>query len=273
MKGRYDMRGFTMFKGVVSLAVCSWLAGAGNVLAQIAVTNNPTQDAFVRSMNSTNNYGAAGALSVSGSTATNSTGSPGGLLDSFLQFNVSSDITNFNGTFGVGQWAISSVTLGVTAQSPNNVVFNYGVGQFAVNWLGNNSWQEGTGTPSSPTTNGITYAQESSLLNSNVDEALGAFTYGGATSGRMNMSLGLTPGFVSEISTGSLISLFMTAISNSVGFTFNSENFMTASSRPSLIITAVAVPEPSTMVLLGTSYMILAAMARRRRKNKHASAD
>lgn len=262
-----------MFK-VVCLAVFSCLAGSENILAQSTVTNNPGQDAFVRAMNPANNYGAAGALSVSGLTATNSAGSAGGLEDSFLQFNVSGDITSFNSTFGVGQWTITSIMLGVTAMAPNNPVFNYGSGTFAVDWMANNGWTEGTGTPASPTSTGITYAQESSLLNSNVDESLGTFNYGGATSGRMNLSLGLTPGFISEISTGNLVSLYMTATANStVGFTFNSENFGTASARPSLILTAVAVPEPSTVILLGTSCVALVAMGRRRRKNKHAAAD
>jgi hypothetical protein len=263
-----------MIKGAVCLAVCSWLAGAGNVLAQIMATNAPTQDAFVRSLQPTQNYGAAGALSVSGSIATNTSGAQEGLLDSFLQFNVSGVVASFNNAFGAGQWAISSVTLGVTAQSANNADFNFGSGQFSVDWMGNNSWLEGTGTPASPTTTGITYAQEPSLLNSNVDESLGTFTYGGATSGRMNLSLGLTPGFISEISTGSLVSVYMTATPNStIGFTFNSENFGTASARPSIIITAVAVPEPATVVLLGLSCMVLAAMGHRRRKNKHAETD
>ena len=256
------------------LVVCSCLVGAGNVLAQITMTNNPTQDAFVRSLDPTHNYGAAGALSVSGSIATNTSGIQEGLLDSFLQFNLSGTVASFNSAFGAGQWAISSVTLGVTAQSANNSIFNFGPGQFAVDWMGNNFWQEGTGTPMGPTTNGITYAQEPSLLNSNVDETLGAFNYGGATSGRMNLSLGLTPGFLSEISTGSLVSLYMTATPNStVGFTFNSENFGTASARPSIIITAVAVPETSTVVLLGASCMVLAVMGHRRGKSRHAADD
>jgi hypothetical protein len=90
----------------------------------------------------------------------------------------------------------------------------------------------------------------------------------------MNLSLGLTPDFISEISTGSLVSVYMTATPNStIGFTFNSENFGTASARPSIIITAVAVPEPATVVLLGLSCMVLAAMGHRRRKNKHAETD
>ncbi len=103
-------------------------------------------------------------------------------------------------------------------------------------------------------------------MNSNVDEALGTFNYNGATTGRMNFSPGAYPGFLSEISTGSLVSLYMTATTNSaVGFTFNSENFGTQTARPSLIITATAVPEPSTLALLGLSCAGLAALVRRRK--------
>jgi hypothetical protein len=259
---------------VVFLAFYLGLAGNGNASAQITVTNNPAIDAFVRSADPTHNYGGAGALSVSGPIATNSLGTQNGLLDAFLQFNVSGAVSSFNAAFGVGQWTITGVTLGVTAQAPNNTIFNFGSGTFAVDWVANNAWTEGTGTPASPTTNGITYAQESSLLNSNVDEALGTFNYSGATSGRMNLSLGLTSGFLSEVSTGSLVSFYMTATPNStVGFTFNSENFGTASARPSMIITAVVVPEPATVVLLGASCMILVAAGRRRGKSRHAADD
>jgi hypothetical protein len=239
--------------------------------AQITVTNTPVSDAFVRSLDPTHNYGAAGALSVSGSIATNPTsGLPEGLLDSFLQFNVFSAVTSFNGSFGMGQWTISSVTLALTASSANNADFNLGAGQFAVSWIGNNSWLEGTGTPSSPTTNGITYAQEPSILNSTVDESLGTFTYNGATSGQVKLSFGLPSGFISEISTGNLVSFYMTATpGSSIGFTFNSRNFTSSSAWPALDITAVAIPEPATASLLGLSCMVLVAMGHRRRKIAH----
>jgi hypothetical protein len=263
---RYTM----MMRNVVLCGLGLWLAGAVGAWAQIIVTNTPVSDAFVTSMHPTNNYGAAGALSVSGPIATNTMGQQEGLLDSFLQFNVTNVVNSFNASFGAGQWAISSVTLTLTAQSPNNTIFNFGTGTFQVNWIGNNSWLEGTGTPASPTTNGITYAQEPSILNPSVDESLGTFNYNGATSGQAKLNFGLPSGFTSEISTGGLVSFYMTATTNStVGFTFNSRNFTTAADWPMLDITAVAVPEPTTAALLGLSCMSLAAIGRRRRNRPH----
>jgi hypothetical protein len=248
-----------------------WLAGAVGAWAQITVTNTPVADAFVRSLQPTQNYGAAGALSVSGSIATNPTsGLQEGLLDSFLQFNVASAVTSFNSSFGMGQWTIRSVTLALTATSANNADFNLGAGQFEVRWIGDNSWLEGTGTPNSPATNGITYAQEPSILNSNVDESLGTFSYNGATSGQVQLPLGLPSGFISEISTGNQVSFYMTATPGStVGFTFNSRHFTSSSAWPALDITAVAIPEPATVALLGLSCIVLTAMGRRRRKHAH----
>ena len=90
------MRRLIVSKSVVGLVFCSCLAGAGSALAQITITNNPAIDAFVRSADPTHNYGAAGALAVSGSIATNSASINNELLDSFLQFNVSNAISSFN---------------------------------------------------------------------------------------------------------------------------------------------------------------------------------
>lgn len=255
-------------RSVVFCGLGLWLAGVIGAGAQITVTNTPAADAFVRSLDPTHNYGSAGALSISGSIATNPTsGLQQGLLDSFLQFNLASTVAGFNSAFGAGQWTISGVTLVLTATSANNADFNYGSGAFEVRWIGNNSWLEGTGTPSSPTTSGITYAQESSILNAGVDESLGTFSYNRATSGQVKLSLGLPSGFSSEISTGSLVSLYMTATpGSSVGFTFNSRNFTSSSAWPAFDVTAVAIPEPSTMALLSGACLLLAAIGRRRGK-------
>src|SRR5882724_3078740 len=92
---------------------------------------NPSADAFVTTgptgnLNG-NNYGGAGALSVA------APGLSQGEFQSVLQFNLSGAKSSFDGQFGVGQWSIQSVTLQLTATSPNNAIFNASAaGQFGI---------------------------------------------------------------------------------------------------------------------------------------------
>jgi len=251
-----------------------WLMGQGAASAQLTVSTNSIADAFVRSADPTHNYGGAGALSVSGTIATNASGAQQGALDSFIRFDISSSFAQFNSTFGVGDWTISSAKLLLTeTATPPQAIFNRGVGQFEIRWIGNNSWIEGTGNPNTPTTNGIVYNDEPSVLNPAVDATLGTFTNGG-TNGLDTFSLGTPSAFISDISTGGLVSMFLTATPNStVGFTFNSHEFGTASQRPMLQLTAVAIPEPTTAALVGLSFATLVALRRAQRKSGHGEAD
>src|SRR5277367_7189529 len=110
------------------LIACLWLFVAASAPAQIFLTNYPVADTFVRSLDPTHNYGGAGALSVSGPIATNVIGQQEGLLDSFMRFDTSGVISNFNSVYGPGRWAISSAILTVFEQTDvNNTVFNGGV--------------------------------------------------------------------------------------------------------------------------------------------------
>ena len=77
----------------------------------LTVDTTPDADTFVRSLDPTHNYGAAGADSVSGSAAVNGSGQQMGLLDSFLRFPAANAITQFNSTFGAGNWAITGISL------------------------------------------------------------------------------------------------------------------------------------------------------------------
>lgn len=251
-----------------------WLMGQGVASAQLTVSTNSVADAFVRSVDPTHNYGGAGALSVSGTIATNASGVQEGALDSFIRFDISSSFVQFNATFGVGDWTISSAKLLLTeTAAPAQAIFNRGVGQFEVRWIANNSWVEGTGTPTAPTTNGIVYNSESSILNPGVDATLGTFTNGG-TNGLDTFSLGTPSAFLSDISTGGLVCMFLTATPNStLGVTFNSREFGTLSQRPMLQLTAVVIPEPTTTALVGTSLVALLALRRIRWKNGHGEAD
>jgi hypothetical protein len=232
--------------------LCLWLALVPSLSAQIVVTNISVADAFVRLLDPTNNYGGAGALSVSGPIATNAIGQQGGLLDTFMRFDVTSTVSNFNSGFGVGKWVVISAVLDLSEQGdPLNTIFNQGVGPFEVQWIADNSWAEGTGNPNNPTTDGIVWNDESSVLNSNVDELLGTFVNGG-TDGWVRLVLGVPPGFVSDISTGGLVSFYVTATTNStVGFTFHSHNYVDSTQWPFLELTAVQMPQIMSLAVTG----------------------
>jgi hypothetical protein len=238
------------------LAVCLCLFAASSVTAQVVLTNYPVADTFVRSLDPTHNYGGAGALSVSGPIATNVIGQQEGLLDSFMRFDVSSVASNCNSIYGMGRWGISSVILVVFEQTDvNNTDFNGGVGPFEIRWIATNTWTEGTGKPNNPTTDGITYNDEPSLLNPTIG-SLGTFVNGG-TDGVVQLSLGASTSFVSDISTGNLVGLFLTATTNStVGFTFHSRNFVDPTQFPFLEITAVPISQITSLVITGSNVKI-----------------
>ena len=210
-----------------------------------AFSLNPQADAFVTSgpsgTRSANNYGGAGALSVA------APGLSQGEFQSVLQFGVSGAKSSFDSQFGAGNWSVQSVTLQLTAASPNNAIFNgSAAGQFGVSLMLNNSWTEGTGTPNLPTTTGITF---STLPNfeSALDEAVGTFSYGGTTSGSSSYTLTLSPTLSTDILAGDAVSLRIFAADSSVSYLFDSRSFPNAASRP--LLTIDAVPEPSSLAL------------------------
>jgi hypothetical protein len=259
-----------MIKGVVLLGIGLWVAGVVDVSAQVTVSTNSVADAFVRSADPTHNYGGAGALSVSGTVATNASGVQEGALDSFLRFDVSSSVAQFNASYGVGNWTLSSAKLLLTeTATPAQAIFNRGIGQFEIRWIGNDSWIEGTGNPNTPNTSGIVYNNESSVLNAGVDTTLGTFTNGG-TNGLDTFSLSTPSAFLNDIDAGGLVSFFLTATPGStVGFTFNSHEFGMASQRPFLQLTAEAIPEPTTAALVVLSLSALIALRYDRWKTGH----
>jgi len=130
---------------------------------------------------------------------------------------------------------------------PNNAIFNASAaGQFAISWMQNNSWTEGTGTPQTPTTTGITFSTLSNFVGV-ADENLGTFSYNGATSGSSAYTLGLTPSFSADVLAGGTVSLRIFAADSAVSYLSDSRTFGTASSRP--LLTISAVPEPGAFAL------------------------
>lgn len=208
--------------------------------ATVSVT--PAADAFVRSLAPASNYGAAGALSVSGSAAVNGSGQQNGLFDSLIRFPLSDIAASLNGSFGTNGWVVAGAMLVVNeVGAPNNAIFNQGVGTLEIRWSGSAAWAEGAGTPNPPTTDGVAYQDLADILNPAADVSLGRFTNSGV-SGPVSFPLTLAGALVSNIVARTDLNLYLTAASASVGFTFNSRNFGTSNSWPSLEIRAVAKP-------------------------------
>ena len=221
-------------------------------------TLNPSADAFVTTgpsgTLSGNNYGGAGALSVAAS------GLPQGEFQSVMRFDLSGARTSFDTQFGAGQWSVQSVTLSLTAAPPGNSIFNpSAAGQFGVSWMQNDSWIEGTGKPTTPTTTGITYSSLPSFTSGS-DESLGTFSFAGSTSGTAAYTLGLSPGLLADASAGNSASFRLFAADSAVSYLFYSGN--NTGSRP--LLSVVAVPEPQAFSLLVTGAIFLCSAGYRR---------
>jgi len=203
----------------------------------------PEADAFVRSAMPTNNYGGAGAISVSGSAAVNSANEQNGLFDSLLRFAMSNVVSSLDATLGSHDWLVLRVTFRLTeVGDPPSPIFNRGVGAFEIRWLATNAWTEGSGIPVEPTTDGVTWNDVLSLLNPGTDVTLGQFTNSGVD-GRLAFELALKEPFVSDIRSGTCVSFYLTAASPQIGFTAGSRTFF-STNFPELEITAEANPHP-----------------------------
>lgn len=251
---------------VIAASVVAWTA---NAQSPVTVTLSPSADAFVRSADATHNYGGAGALSVSGSAAVNGSGVQNGLYDSLMRFSLGSAVSSFDTAFGAGNWALSSVTLRLTeVAAPNNAIFNRGIGSFGISWMANDSWVEGTGSPTTPTTDGVTWNDMPSLMPVGSTVSLGTFGNAGLNT-QQGFALPLSDAtFVSDLMSGGNASFHLTAANPSIGFTFESRSFGTVSARPILEITAVPEPGVTALLALGGVAVVAGRCWRASRRNE-----
>jgi len=251
------------------LLMLSLLSVWASPSSALTLTNLPVADAFVRAAAPTSNYGGAGSLSVSGSAAANQLGQQNGLFDTLMRFSLGATMASFDTALGAGNWTLTGATLKLTEQAaPNNLIFNRGTGSFEIRWINNDSWIEGTGNPNTPTTDGVVYDDLASLLNGLTDVSLGTFANAGLNA-QQSFVLPLShASFLNDLLNGNEVSLYLTAISPEIGFTFNSRSAGAVSSRPFLELTAVAVPEPAAggLTLLG---IVLLASCRFRNRREH----
>lgn len=245
-------------------ALCFSQSTQAGIIETIQI--EPTEDTFSRINEPTATYGQAGALHVAGSQTLSTNGQPEGESDTWIKFNTSAAVQQFDMTFGAGNWAIDSVTLNLLealapAQHP---FFGRGTGDFAVNWITNDDWSEGFGAPGgggSPGTasgNQIGWTYGQSILSAG-DRSLGTFQNAG-TDTLQSFSLSLDADFIADITApGPDLTLRLTAASDLIGFTFRASE----TSGPRLDISAVAIPEPATALLMPVA---LAFVMRKRRQ-------
>jgi hypothetical protein len=249
-----------------SIAVFTAIILAGSLCLEVrgaTATANSFSDAFVTTGPTGNlsnsNYGGGGALSVA------APGLSKGEAQTVLQFNLSSVSSSFNALYGTGLWTVQSVTLQLNATPNGNpATFNTtAAGQFNVSLMLNNSWTEGTGNPNKPTADGITFnTLQSTYINNTADQALGGFSFNGATSGAATYSLTLSSGIVADLLSGNDASLRLYAGDTSVSYLFNSR---TGTAAPELIINAI--PEPGSLSI-GAMALAAGVIARRIRSRR-----
>lgn len=218
----------------------------------------PDADSFIRALAPASNYGAAGALSVSGSAAVNGSGDSQGLADTLMRFPMSNVVAMLDSALGGHDWVVTEVRLVLSElASPDNAIFNRGVGSFEVRWIATDAWTEGTGKPLAPTTDGVAWQDLSLILNSNLDLSLGVFTNSG-TDAQVSFSLALATRLLEDVRLGGEVGLYLTAQSPGIGFTFNSRSFGNTNAQPNLMVTAAANPRPriDSIGLVGTNVVV-----------------
>jgi hypothetical protein len=212
------------------------------------VSVTPEADTFVMSKAPTNNFGGAGAIAVSGSSAVNSNNVQNGLFDSFLLFPMSNIVSSLDTILGTHDWIIYRAKLHLTeVGTPVSPTFNRGVGAFEIRWLAEDEWIEGTGIPLQPTADGLTWNDLPLLLNPAKDVSLGHFTNSGVDGG-LTLDLTLQEPFLSDVRSGGPVTLFLTAASPQIGFTAGSRTFFVSTNLPELVIEAEINPHPQIAI-------------------------
>jgi hypothetical protein len=219
--------------------------------AQTIYTTISSADAFLATGSPTNpegtnltalNFGAVGALDVA------PTSSSAGEFQTVLRFNLGGATNLFNAAYGTNNWIISGISLeltgnfGATGEKPFNGIFPpVSGGSFVIEWLSNDGWLEGTGTPIMPTMDGVTYNSIPSLL-SGMSSILSTNTYVPPGDNiPVSYPLPLDTNLVSDASLGGDVSFLLYAADNQIGYLFNSHDYG-RNNEPKIHVTAIQAP-------------------------------
>jgi hypothetical protein len=203
--------------------------------AQVTNSSMDTADAFLctGSPNYENgedltgvNFGAAGTLAIAPASSAK------GDFQSVIKFNLSNAVALFNTNYGRGNWTITGISLRLTSNygmagvQPNNPIFNViSGGQFVIEWLSNDDWVEGTGTPNLPTTDGVDY-DSIPFLHTGSHTALCTNTYSPPGNNvPVTWMLPLNTNLVASVASGGDVSFFFYAADDQVSYLFNSYKY------------------------------------------------
>lgn len=153
-------------KKAAVLLIVGFLAGP-LAASPITVATTPSVDTFVRANAPNKVNGTRGGLSVAGSASRNGSGDLVGLAETFMRFDLGAAAASLDAHFGGHDWTISGVTLDLAEfAAPANAAFGRGQGQFTVQWLAADGWDEST----------LTWNTKDGYLNAGADVPLGTFT-------------------------------------------------------------------------------------------------
>lgn len=229
-----------------SIAIAIFFAHFAHAqIMNVSVT--PSADSFVTEQSPTLNYGSAGALNVSGVNATNGSGQTNGVFASLIRFPLADALAAFNASLGSNSWTLTSATLQVNENAiPDNAIFSRGTGTFEIDVISSDAWAEGTGIPRSPTTDGVAWQDLAGILTTAPAVSLGQFVSSGMN-GVLNFNLDPAPLLISNLTVGTDLNLYLSPVSATIGFTFNSRNFGNTNLQPLLTLAATKQSQLPTL--------------------------
>lgn len=215
------------------IAIVLWHAGVAG--AQVTNTVISVADAFLCT-GSTNyengadltglNFGAAGTLVVAPPS------SSAGEFQSVVRFDVSSFPAAFSAVYGSNNWFVAGVSLQLTGNygtagvQPNNPIFPViDGGRFVIEWLADDDWVEGTGTPNLPTTDGVCYNSLPELLSGPHEILCTNFYTPPGNNVPVNYALPPSTNLLADITNGGSVSLLFYAADDQIGYLFNSYKY------------------------------------------------
>jgi hypothetical protein len=242
-------------------ALAGWLLLPGMLSARTSTYSQVVAaDTYVSSGQPNVNFGTQGAMEIAVPTVAQ----PRTQM-SLLRFDTTALQTAFDTDYGVGNWAVTSVSLklfssfATAGQQPNNASFNkIATGSFEFDLLSNNNWDETV----------ITWNTLPTLLpaanNSNTLTPLGNFFW--TATGQTSTTWTLNPdvNLLQKIANGEAVTLLgQPTVGSTVGYLASSRSV----NASTLIVTAEPVPEPTTSTLIASLLCVLGQARFLRRKS------